>query len=105
MRHHFTAWLVDDPSCLDQAHMDITVLEDTVTGYSDDGQTPVWSTAAGSPTRFHALTGVDAREGDVADGQRQAEELLREAGWVPAGAWEANATGAIVTVEPARQDV
>ncbi|MFE7759531.1 hypothetical protein [Streptomyces sp. NPDC057429] len=94
---HFTAWLVNAPSALDQAHMDVTVLEDKLIGgdSDDDGS---WGTNSSKPTAFYAITTVDAREGDAKDGCDQAEELMGDAGWHVVGTWEAVDNAYIVTV-------
>ena len=93
---HFTAWMANDTSVLDQPFMDVTVLEDELTGENpeDDG---AWS--SGGDPQFYAVTTVDAREGDVEDGCKQAEELLEAAGWNLAGKWHAADNAYIVTVE------
>lgn len=95
---HFTAWLVNDPSALDQSCMDITILEDDLIGAdpADDG---AWSTDTSKPTAFYAVTTVDAREGDAGDGCSEAEDLMREAGWRTVGKWDAVDNAYIVTVE------
>jgi hypothetical protein len=97
---HFTAWLVNDPSCLTGDTCDITVLRDEPVTYrtgSDGQETPVWG-STGDPL-LHADTTVDARDGDIAEAQREAEELLAASGWRVAGGWEATDNAYIVTVE------
>lgn len=95
---HFTAWLVNDPSALDQSCMDITILEDTLLGADsdDDGS---WSTDTSKPTAFYAVTTVDARDGDADDGCNEAEDLMQGAGWRTVGKWDAVDNAYIVTVE------
>jgi hypothetical protein len=95
---HFTAWLVNDHSALDQPNMDIAILEDTLIGAdpADDG---AWATDSSKPTAFYAVTTVDARDGDAEDGCSQAEDLMSDAGWRMVGKWEAVDNAYIVTVE------
>lgn len=97
MTEHFTAWLTTDPSCLDQACADVVVLADELRGEPDDPN--AW--ASTTDQRFKAVTTVDAKDGDHKDAMREATDLLESAGWSLDGAWEANDTGYIVTVEPA----
>lgn len=98
-QRHFTAWMVNDPSALDQPCMDVTVLEDQLIGAdpADDG---AWITDSSKPTAFYAITTVDAREGDGSDGCSEAEDLMAAAGWRLAGKWEATPNACIVTVVP-----
>jgi hypothetical protein len=93
---HFTAWLVNDTSCLDQPCMDVTVLEDDLIG-EDPEDRGAWS--SNGNTHFYAVTTVDARDGDDADGVTQAEELLRAAGWRTVGQWDVTTSAYVVTVE------
>jgi hypothetical protein len=94
---HFTAWLVNDTSCLDQPNMDITILEDALIGDpEDDG---AWTTDSSKPIAFHAITDTDARDGDIAEGIRQAEHLLANAGWSTVGSWDATDNAYTITVE------
>jgi hypothetical protein len=95
---HFTAWLVNDASCLDQPCMDVTVLEDELLG-EDPADHAAWTTDSSKPIAFHAVTTVDARDGDDADGVTQAEELLRAAGWRTVGQWDVTTSAYVVTVE------
>lgn len=97
---HFTAWLVNDPSALDQPFMDITILEDQLIGgdSDDDGS---WGTDSSKPTAFYAVTKVDARDGDAEDGCDEAETLMSAAGWRTVGNWDAVDNAYIVTVEHA----
>jgi hypothetical protein len=95
---HFTAWLVNDPSALDQACMDVTILEDQLIGANPEDDA-AWSTDSSKPTALYAVTTVDARDGDAEDGCDEAEDLMREAGWRTVGAWEAVDNAYIVTVE------
>ncbi|BFP50049.1 hypothetical protein KCMC57_64170 (plasmid) [Kitasatospora sp. CMC57] len=103
MNTHFTAWLVDDRSCLDQDNCDVTVLADditTVIDYDGNGfevEKPEYS-STGAPV-FYGITGVDARDGNVDDAIREAEQMLDAAGWVVTGTWEAVGTSYVVEVE------
>jgi hypothetical protein len=67
--------------------MDDTVLEDELLG-EDPADHAAWTTDSSKPIAFHAVTTVDARDGDDADGVTQAEELLRAAGWRTVGQWD-----------------
>ena len=91
---HFTAWLTTDTTALDGACADVVVLADTDNGYAD---APVWE-STGDPLT-HAVTTVDAREGDPEDAIREAEDLLRASGWRVVGTWAGVPTGSIATVE------
>ena len=104
---HFTAWLVDDRSCLDQDNCDVTVLADDITTFIDydhDGteiEKPEYS-STGDPV-FYGITGVDARNGDINEAIREAEQMLDDAGWQTSGTWEAVGTSYVVEVEPAEE--
>jgi hypothetical protein len=100
---HFTAWLVNDTSALDQGCMDITILEDTVVGYTEapGAEEPVWGTDATKDIAFYAVTTVDAADGDTKDGIDEASELMEQAGWRIVGDWDAVDNAYIVTVERA----
>jgi hypothetical protein len=95
---HFTAWLVNDTSCLDQDCMDITVLQDVLIGGDpdDDGN---WATDTGKPQAFYAVTTVNAQDGDAKDGVDQAELLMGQAGWRLTGQWGAVPNAYIATVK------
>ncbi|MFF3547093.1 hypothetical protein ACFYXD_35310 [Streptomyces platensis] len=95
---HFTAWLVNDPSALDQPCMDIAILEDELIAGDpeDDGS---WGTDSSKPTAFYAVTKVDARDGDAQDGIDEAEDLMSAAGWRTVGNWDTVDNAYIVTVE------
>jgi hypothetical protein len=95
---HFTAWLVNAPSALDQPCMDVTILEDQLIGANPEDE-GAWSTDTSKPTAFYAVTSIDARDGDAEDGCDEAEDLMREAGWRTVGNWEAVDNAYIVTVE------
>lgn len=91
---HFTAWLTTDSSCLDQGCADVVVLRDELQGEPDDRN--AW-TSTGDPL-MHAVTTVDAKDGDAVDAIREAGELLEAHGWERDGDWEAVPTGYIATV-------
>lgn len=94
---HFTAWLVNDTSCLDQGCMDITVLEDALIG-GDPERDGDWSTDAGKPAAFYAVTTVDARDGDVQNAMDEATTLMGQAGWSIVGTWDTVPNAYTVTV-------
>jgi hypothetical protein len=96
-RTHFTAWLVNDTSCLDQGCMDITVMEDTLIGGDPDSDRD-WSCDATKEPEFYAVTTVDARDGDVKDAMDEAEDLMGMKGWRVVGKWDAVDNAYIVTV-------
>ncbi|MFI9012566.1 hypothetical protein ACIGZI_00870 [Streptomyces griseus] len=91
---HFTAWLTTTASALDQANIDIVVLEDE---QNDDND---W-TSKGGPALFTAITNVPAEDGDHDKAQNEAADLLADAGWTTVGSWDAVDSGYIVTVERA----
>jgi hypothetical protein len=105
---HYTAWMTNDPSCLSGPFMDVTVLEDEVSGYKDgevtDSETmereqlPQWTTKSGDSQMFHAETGVRAADGEAQDGIREAKTLLEQAGWRTVGEWEATPNSYTATV-------
>jgi hypothetical protein len=99
-RTHFTAWLVNDASCLDQGCMDISILEDLLltNDGDDDGD---WATDAGKPAAFYAVTTVDAKDGDIDDAITEARHLMENAGWRIVGDWDATPNAYTVTVERA----
>jgi hypothetical protein len=97
-RTHFTAWLVNDPSCLDQARCDITILQDQLIGADPDDERS-WSTDTSKPQPFYAVTTVDAEDGDIDQALREAEALMSEAGWRLAGDWDAAPNAYTTTVE------
>lgn len=97
---HFTAWLVNDASALDTGCMDITILQDMLIG-EDPADERNWSCDAGKPTAFHAVTTVDAKDGDIDDAIAEARDLMEAAGWQIAGDWDAVDNAYIVTVERA----
>lgn len=101
---HFTAWLTTDRSCLGASgKVDVTVLRDEFAGYETDStgretDTVLWTSTGDA--LFNAETSVDAKDGDAADAEREAVDLLRKAGWEIDGKWEAVDTGCTVTVRP-----
>ncbi|MFF8610866.1 hypothetical protein ACF06X_33710 [Streptomyces sp. NPDC015346] len=97
MTTHFTAWLVNDPSCLDGPTCDITILEDELLG--DDSAGGGWATDSSKEPAFYALTQVDAENGDIDDAIREAEALMGEAGWRTVADWDAVDNAYVVTVE------
>lgn len=97
---HFTAWLVNAPSCLDTEFMDVAVIEDEAISYKvdDDGaETPVW--ASQGDRVLNAVTTVSAKGGDIDVAKDQAEDLLKAAGWQTVGDWDVTDNAYIVTVE------
>ncbi|MGP4114644.1 hypothetical protein ACTWP5_27510 [Streptomyces sp. 4N509B] len=95
---HFTAWLVNDRSALETDYMDVTVIEDELIGGDPEDET-AW--ASHGDQQFHAVTTVDARDGDAEDGIREAVDLLDDAGWRVVGKWEATPNAYTATVERA----
>lgn len=99
---HFTAWLVNDTSALDQPNCDLTVLGDEISGYQpgedgEDTETPVWTSTGNNV--YYGITSVSATDGDIDDAIRDAENLLAAAGWTTAGRWEAVDNAYLITVE------
>lgn len=92
---YYTAWLTNAPSALDGTLTEVTVLPDKIVG-ERDGQPD--RTSVGNPL-FHAVTTVDARDGDEDQATREAEDLLTPAGWRLTGDWRGVTTGCTVTVE------
>lgn len=98
---HFTAWLVNVPSCLDQPNIDLTVLPDEpVYGIDDEGN-EVINWASSGETVFYAVTSVNAATGEVSDAITGARVLLREAGWETVGEWDVVDNAYVITVERA----
>ncbi|MFE7119373.1 hypothetical protein ACFU99_28565 [Streptomyces sp. NPDC057654] len=98
---HYTAWLVNDPSCLDQGCMDVTILQDQLIG-GDPGDDADWASDTSKPTALYAVTTVDAQEGDIADGIEEAEALMRQAGWQVTSKWASLPNAFTATVERER---
>ena len=99
---HHTAWLTNDPTCLSQPNVDLVILADTPIGHTVDdagSETPTWG-SIGDPI-YTAITGTDARDGDITDAIREADTLLTAAGWARSGDWEATTSSYIATVERA----
>lgn len=92
---HYTAWLTAEPSALDGDCMDITVVQDELIG-GDPAEDHAWISRG--PSLFHAVTSVDAVDGDPDDAIREAEELLWEAGWRVVGEWGVTLSAYAVTV-------
>jgi hypothetical protein len=101
MNTHFTAWLVNDTSALETAACDITILQDEINGYRTDDEgnetTPEWTST--DTQMFHAVTTVDAKEGDINDAITEATDLMSKAGWTTVGDWEAVDIAYVITVE------
>ncbi|MFJ2217731.1 hypothetical protein ACIQVO_37100 [Streptomyces sp. NPDC101062] len=100
-QQHFTAWFTDDLSASDQCVLDI--VKDEIVRYEADrsGFTtdePLWG-AKGQPI-LNIPTAMDASSGRP-DTLRQAEQLLRDAGWETVGDWSDNQSGYTVAVEQA----
>jgi hypothetical protein len=103
-RRHFTAWLTNDPSMLDQPNMDVAIIEDILTG--DDADDPrAWSSSS-NPQPFYAVTDVPARDddstpnaGDARKGIEAAETLMRAAGWRVVSDWTDTPSAYVATVE------
>lgn len=117
--HHYTAWVTNDPSCLLNGFMDVTVLEDEAVSYREQviseehdpesgeivketEEVPVWESRG--EQKFYAETSVAARDedgnpGNAADGIREAESLMEKAGWKVVGEWEATPTSYMAPVE------
>jgi hypothetical protein len=100
-KKHFTAWLTNDTSALDQSCMDLTILADELIG-TDPEREDGW--ASNGPQVFYAVTTVDATDGDIKDGIAEAEELMSAAGWETAGSWDATPNAYTVTVRKREDD-
>lgn len=97
---HFTAWLVNDTSCLDQGCMDVTILQDKLIG-GDPANERDWACDASVPALFYAVTTVNAQDGDIDDAITESKDLMENAGWRIVGDWDAVDNAYIVTVERA----
>lgn len=95
MTELFTAWLTTDPVALDQGRADVSVLRDELRG--DDPTDPRARFSVGDPL-FYGMTQVDAKTGDDDEARAEAVELLRSAGWMLAGSWQACPTGYVIPV-------
>lgn len=91
---HFRAWLVNDP--LDQENCDIFILEDKCIG--EPGDECSWSTDTTKNPAFYALAAVNAKDGAIEDACREAERVMRLAGWQTVGDWETTANAYTATV-------
>ena len=99
---HFTAWLVNDRTWLDQDNMDVTVLQDmlVIDGADYGGQFKEhWETDPEEAPAYYAITTVNAREGDIEEGQKQAKDLLADAGWQTVDGWTVLENAYTITVE------
>lgn len=97
---HFTAWVTTDTTVLPGENIDVSVLEDELTGYKgDDEEFPMYE-SVGEPV-FYFETDVNARAGQPDDMLRQIANTLRESGWTVVSRWDGVATGYIATVERA----
>lgn len=92
---HYTAWLTTDRSALDGDCMDIEVIQDEL--LSDDPTDETAWTPTGT-SHFHAVTSVDAADGDIDDAIKEAEKLLWDAGWRIVGKWDVTPNAYTVTV-------
>jgi len=97
-RMHFTAWLVNIPSALDQANMDITISQDQLVGANPDNDSD-WTTDTSKPTPFYAVTHVNATTGDITEGIKEAEALMQQDGWKTTSNWQAVTNAYTATVE------
>lgn len=97
---HFTAWLTDDPSCLDQPNVDLNIWQDMLTT-GDGDQDGDWACDPGQGTFFNAITSVNAEDGDVDDAMAEAKNLMEAAGWRIVGDWQPAGNAYTVTVERA----
>lgn len=95
---HYTVWMTSDPHCLDQGCMDVTILEDQLIGGEPEDE-GAWATDSSKESPFHAVTTVDAREGDWVDAVDEAEDLLRDAGWRVTSSWDSTDHAHTATVE------
>lgn len=102
---HFTAWLVNDRTCLDQDYMDVTILQDmlVIDGPDHGGRfREHWETDPEEAPAYYAITTVNAREGDIEEGQKQAKALLADAGWQTVDDWTVLENAYTITVEFSR---
>lgn len=96
---HFTAWLVNDRTCVLNGLMDLTVLEDKLIG-DDPEDHGNWTTDSSKKEHpFYAETTVSVEDGDVADAMDEAEDLLEKAGWRMVDEWDITPNAYVVTVE------
>jgi hypothetical protein len=98
---HFTAWITNDTSCLEGPDVDVVVIPDKIGWHEGDGDgeptVPQWQ-SDGGPV-FSAVTSIDAREGDLGEAAREAEQLLGAAGWRRVEDWNVVPTGYVAAVE------
>lgn len=95
---HFTAWLTTDPSALTGGTVDVSILEDTLTG-EDPADDTSWSCDGSKEPVFFSLTGTDTLAGNHQTAQDQADQLMRESGWTRMSDWIAVDCGYLATVE------
>lgn len=101
---HFTAWLTNDPGCVETDVCELTVLQDTLIG-QDPTDPRAWGTDTSMDAPLFSLTSVDVRTGDIEDAVQEAEEILRHNGWtIVSDGWEPTVTSYIATVEKTAQD-
>lgn len=116
---HYTAWMTNDPSCVPNGLMDVTVIEDEAVDYREEVVSEEYDPASGEVVKetrevpvwesrgahmFYAETSVAVRDedgsaGDASVGMREAEALMEKAGWRVVGDWEATPTSYVATVE------
>ncbi len=98
---HYTAWLTTDATMVTNDTMDVVVLadEEQESGRYDDAGEPILDWFSTGDPLFHADTSTNVRDGDHEDGQRDAVQLLEDAGWVVRGDWKPVASGYVATVE------
>ncbi|MFF0409119.1 hypothetical protein ACFYUY_01620 [Kitasatospora sp. NPDC004745] len=100
---HFTVWVVNDTSSLGGDNCEVEVKADAPHTYYEGDEKRISWESTGDPLLQH-VTSVDARDGDIDDAIREAEELLEAAGWRIAGRWDAVDTAYIAEVERSDPD-
>lgn len=95
---HFTAWLVNAPSCLDQPNCDLTVLEDQLLG-EDPEDRDAWTSDTSKDQPLYGITDVPAAGGDIDAAIEQAEAMLSARGWRTVDSWITTDNAYICTVE------
>lgn len=93
---HFTAWLVNISSCLDQPNCDLTVIEDELIG-EDPENHDAWFSTTEHP--FYGITDVPAEDGDIDLAKEQSETMLSVRGWRTVGDWRATENAYIIVVQ------
>lgn len=94
---HYTAWLTNVRSALDQPNMDITILEDEAIGDPENGD-GTWACAGGEAV-YYTVTDM-AADDYWGDCTAVATNILRHAGWDTTDEWTSNDTGYAVSVSP-----